>query len=405
MLSTTTSLLALAASASARTLYVSSYTGAITTLNMTNPTNKTYQLAQVAVDNHSSPNASWLELDAKNNNLFSLDENIIGLNGSINSYKVDPATGLLKAVTRHATPAAPVNSALYTSPSGSQLLIVAHYAHALSTWRVDTSTGAFSQFETVNFTLAKPGPKADRQAASHPHQVVIDPSKQYAVVPDLGADAIRIFHIDPKTLRLKNRPSITVPPGSGPRHGRFCQQGNSTGNGTAHYHLVTELSNQLLSYKTTSLPKNGGLAMTPIGKGLLTYGDAGKKGAFAGNAASEIAISADKKSIYVSNRNATALMSANPDSKNKTQIPSDTMARFTIDAKSGVPKFAELSPAGGKYPRHFSLSPDGKLAAVGLQMSGTVAIFEVCPKTGMLGQKFVADFGGLGNVTSVVWGM
>ena len=69
-----------------------------------------------------------------------------------------------------------------------------------------------------------------------------------------------------------------------------------------------------------------------------------------------------------------------------------------------MPKFAQLTPAGGLYPRHFSLSPDGKMAAVGLQLSGKVAIFEVMNGTGQLGEKSLAEYEGLGNVTSVFWG-
>ena len=395
MNSVVTFMLALAATSSAAKLYVSSYTGAITTLNLTNPRNGTYELSRISTDYHTVPNASWLQYDARHNNLFALDENIIGTNGSINSYKINPATGALKPVTRQQTLAAPVNAVLYNGANGSQLLAAAHYGHALSTWKVDPRSANFTPFEIFNFTLTKPGPDPDRQGASHPHQVLSDPSNKYLVIPDLGGDILHVFYVDPLTLQLSKRPSISVPAGSGPRHGRFLQQRRNA----TFYYLVTELGNTLLPYRVTYLPANGGLNFTSIAAGLQTYGPAYNSTISKSNKAAEIKISMDEKSLFISNRNATiTTLVAN----NGTKIPSDAMARFTIGS-DGVPKFAEISPAGGSFPRHFALSPCGKMAAVGLQLSGSVAVFEISPKTGALGKKVLASFEGLGNVTSVVW--
>ena len=411
MLLPTLTAAALAATVSATKLYVSSYTGAITTLNLTN-TNGTYHLAQLESNNGCQPNASWVHLDAKNHNLYCVDEGITIGNGTLNSFKVNDESGALTLVNRTTTLNAPVNSVIYTSPNGTQLLAVAHYASALTTWKLDPASAAFAPLQSFNFILAKPGPNAARQAGSHPHQVLVDPENKYLMIPDLGADLVRIFYVDPQTLLVSPRPSTPVVPGSGPRHGQFhveklhCNHNHTIGTHpkkATFYYLVTELANTLTGYRVTYLPQNGGLHLTPV-TNSTTYGPANHT-AFAGNAAAEIAIAPNGKSLLVSNRNATFFDIANPDPKNVTRVPSDTLATFSLSTTgTGEVGFEELSPAGGSFPRQFSENHDGSLVAVGLQNSGRVVVYGRCKKTGKMGRQVLADFEGLGQVTSVVWG-
>jgi len=389
----------LAVAVSATKLYVSSYAGNITTLDLTN-TNGTYNLAQIDTNNGCAPNASWLHIDAKYQNLYCLDENSASLtNGSLNSFKIDEKSGALTQVKRLATPAAPVNSIIYTSPNGSQLLAVAHYTHGFSTWTLDPATASFAPLQTINFT-ANPGPKP-QQPFPHPHQVRIDPQNKYFVIPDLGADLVRIFYIDPITLLVSPRPSIPVVPGSGPRHGIFDTHGSSNNTSTTYYYLVAEIASTLTSYAVNYLPSNGGLQLTAV-TNSTTYGPS-QGTTFAYNAASEIALAPGGKTLMVSNRNTTYFNITNPNPKNATLEPSDTMATFDIGL-NGTMKFGALSPAGGSFPRQFSLNKKGDLVAVGLQMSGRVVVYGRCERTGEVGNKVLADFEGLGPVTSVVWG-
>lgn len=392
---------ALVASASAAKLYVSSYAGTITTLDL-HHTNNSYHLAKLESTNACQPNASWLHLDAKNHNMYCVDEGFATSIGSLNSFKVDDETGKLSFVNRTATLNAPVNSALYTSPSGSQLLAVAHYAAGLSTWKVDPKTAAFTHSQTFNITLAKPGPNAARQAGAHPHQVLVDPMKKYLLIPDLGGDLIRVFYIDPQTLQISLRPSIPVTPGSGPRHGAFHVQHSPGKEDIYFYYLVTELGNTITGYQVQYLEQNGGITLKAVNNST-TYGPSNGT-AFAGNAAAEVIVAKDGKSLLVSNRNATFFDIQNPDPTNSTRVPSDTMAEFSISQDGGQLTFGQLTPAGGSFPRHFSENEKGDLVAVALQNSGRVVIYERCTKTGKMGKDVVADFEGLGGVTSVVWG-
>ena len=389
--------LALAATSSAVTLHVASYTGTITSFNFTSKgDNKAYQLTKLAEDTHCSPNATWLDLDTKNNNLFCLDENIAGVNGSLNSYKIEPATGGLLPIARLATLGAPANSVGYTSPNGTQMLAVAQYAHGLTTWRVDPATAEFSRLEGYNFTLLRPGPNPDgRQATAHPHQVTIDPTNKFLVIPDLGADLLRVFSIDPSTTRLSEKVSFPVEPGSGPRHGAWLKKGNDT-----YFYLVTELKSQLLPFKVDYAPEGRGLRFTLIQAGLQTYGPAFNATTANSTYPGEVLVGKDKKHLYVSNRKDGL---STYKAANGRDLPSDSISHWTI-GENGVPKYVEISAAGGSYVRSFALSPDGRFAAVPLQRSGSLKVFAVSGETGKLGIDALASFEGLGNVTSVVWG-
>ncbi|KAL8719192.1 MAG: hypothetical protein Q9225_003771 [Loekoesia sp. 1 TL-2023] len=395
---------------SAARLYVSSYAGTITTLDLAKVGNASYQLARLDTNNGCSPNASWLQIDVKHRNLFCLDEGLTVGNGTLTSFKIkDNRNGSLSTVKHTVVPNAPVNSAIFNGPNGTQLLAVAHYAWALTTWRVDPATTSFNHLQSFNFTQPKPGPNAARQAAPHPHQVLVDPFNKYLVVPDLGSDLIRVFYIDPQTLQVSPRPSINVKPGSGPRHGVFYNSRRRSGisRGEINYYLVSELSSTLTAYKVFYLPNNGGLGFTLL-ESSHAWGSSNDT-VFSGNAPAEIiaapgAIANKGVQLLISNRNATFFRDIkNPDPKNSTHIDSDTLASFTILKSGGKGlQFRGLSPAGGSFPRHFSLNRDGSLIAVGLQNSGRLVILDRCTHTGKIG-SVVADFEGLGQVTSVVW--
>ncbi len=95
--------------------------------------------------------------------------------------------------------------------------------------------------------MDSPGPDPDRQDAPHPHEAIVDPTDSYIIVPDLGADFLRIFTIDPSTSLLIENTPFSVTPGSGPRHGTFLKIDDAT----TYFFLVTEIGNTVTSYKVS----------------------------------------------------------------------------------------------------------------------------------------------------------
>jgi hypothetical protein len=57
----------------------------------------------------------------------------------------------------------------------------------------------------------EPGPDGKRQASSHPHDAVFDPSGRFLAVPDLGFDRIFVFRLDGEYRTVPSRviPAIT----------------------------------------------------------------------------------------------------------------------------------------------------------------------------------------------------
>lgn len=394
----------LALTVSASKLFVSSYAGSVVTLDLKGG-NGSYSLQPIQNSPACAPNATWLELDTIHDILYCIEENIVSSNGSLHSFKFDRASGILTHLSNLTIPQAPVHATIYTNPQGAQLLAVAHYAHALTTYKL-SQDGHFTPFQQFDFTMPKPGPNPERQEAPHPHQVIVDPSAQYFVVPDLGADLLRIFCIDAQTLRIDPRKPFELPPGSGPRHGSFLSAFKPRKNESSeywrldYYFVVTELTNTLYAYNVMDQLKTGGLTFNPLGD-IKTYGD-NKDPALPSGFASEV-ITRQPYHIIVANRQAPIFELTNPDPKNTTKIPSDTLATFTYDPKSESVKFDALTPAGGVNPRSFAVNRDGSLVAVPLQDTGRVAIYQRCEETGKINDTALAVFDGIPTVTSIVW--
>ncbi len=89
-------------------------------------------------------------------------------------------------------------------------------------------------------------PKPDRQEVPHPHEAILDPTGQYLIVPDLGADLVRIFLVNQTTLKWTPVAPIVAAPGSGPRHAAFIVTKDKT-----FLYLVSELANSITGYEVT----------------------------------------------------------------------------------------------------------------------------------------------------------
>jgi len=97
----------------------------------------------------------------------------------------------------------------------------------------------------VTYNLTGPGPVADRQEAPHEHDAVLDPTKKFIMVPDLGADLVRIFKAD-SGASATPLSTVKAVPASGPRHCGFSVLGNNT-----YFYTANELSNTVTGYHVT----------------------------------------------------------------------------------------------------------------------------------------------------------
>ncbi|KAF7947763.1 hypothetical protein EAE96_008842 [Botrytis aclada] len=387
-------------------LFVSSYIGTISTLQLSKSVNGSYSLNTLSVNNVTRDNPSWLHKDPKNGILYCLNEGLSVSNGSISSFTI-AENGTLSLLGNGLTISGPVSSVLF---NGGKAMAAAHYNGASLTTHNIQADGTLSPLQTLTFTMPGPGPDPlQRQLTPHPHEALLDPTEKYIIVPDLGADLVRVFSIDPATALLTELTPYTAPPASGPRHGVF----HVTDGGDTYFYLVSELANTVSSFKVTYGEGAEGLTFTNIdSRGI--YGDEKTP---EGAAAAECLLTPDGKHILTSSRNATILSLPQPPTHplNSTALPSDTLQTWSINTASnatyGSLSFSQLFPSGGIYPRQMSMNKAGTLVAVALQQSARVVIVKRDAKTGLFGD-FVADvqvgdFEGVagldGQVTSVVW--
>ncbi len=216
-------------------------------------------------------------------------------------------------------------------------------------------------------------------AVSHPHQVLVDPTKQYMVVPDLGADIIRIYKIDNASGMLTECPGVPTPKGTGPRHGawwtapggysRVAQGVNST-----MLYVANEEANSVTAW-TATYPYGGCMNLEQV-QSIYPFADDKINGtANHKSYVSEIRVKGNF--AYLANRNDTSF------------DPADSITEFTI-SPNGTLAFSALSSSYGHYPRTFDINPAGTFVAVGNQFTANVAIIQRDPVTGKLGNH-VAD--------------
>lgn len=141
----------------------------------------------------------------------------------------------------------------------------------VSTYSVNRTSGYFERMQNFTYSTSSPGPNAARQDASHPHGVTVDPTGQYILVPDLGADVVRIYHINPMNGLLRPVDPLIASPASGPRHAVFwTPEGSASLDSNVYFYLVHELSNTLTGYRVSY--KKHGMAFSQIFEGG-TYGN------------------------------------------------------------------------------------------------------------------------------------
>ena len=281
-----TSLIALLPFASATTLFVASYAGTITSLSLTESYGK-YAVSNTSVSNDCAPNPSWLTLDAGTGQLFCLNEGLVG-NGSLSSFTINP-NGSLNHVQNTTTITGPVSGVIYGNPAGQRAIALAHYGPTagVSSFTLNGAGKFTSNNQNITFTLDKPGPVADRQASPHEHEAILDPTGQYILVPDLGADLVRVFAYN-DDLSLKPLGPLKVGDGDGPRHAVFYNPyGAACENCTTFMYVVNELAATIRGYSVSYLPNKGGLNFKEV-YSSPTYGNIAQP---AGNAPSEISIS------------------------------------------------------------------------------------------------------------------
>lgn len=128
--------------------------------------------------------------------------------------------------------------------------------------------------QTLYPTSNTTGPIPSRQNGSFSHHVILDPSRQFILVPDLGADLIRVFSFHPDTVApLTELEPLKTDPGAGPRHGVFWQAPGRKKDKGLFLLFNGELSQKVYSYRVTY--NDVGLTWVKVGE-VTALGELGE---------------------------------------------------------------------------------------------------------------------------------
>ena len=299
---------------------------------------------------------------------------------------------------------------LYTFVDDFQACVLSNILTDYFTWDL-SSPGAISTFTHVSgehkpspaysyhFTLPHPGPVKDRQNASHPHQVIVDPTGRFLLSPDLGADLVRVFILEYGGVLISCN-NISVSPGSGPRHGVFS---------TSHpqFYLVHELQTTVTRFSYNFSQEIDCLDFFKTGE----EANFGAKPVPNGTLPAEVQMEASDFYLSIINQSTCLTIlqggslvvsnrfdSSFPSITSNVNARSDSLSTFTLNPF----QLQNLSSAGGSNPRHFSIDPTGSYVAVALQDDSKVVIIERNSTTGSLG-NLLAEVDLEGQVTCVIW--
>jgi 6-phosphogluconolactonase (cycloisomerase 2 family) len=263
-------------------------------------------------------------------------------------------------------------------PGGRHLLVANYFGGSVAVLPILTD-GRLGDASDIKIDSGKIGPARAAHAPpgsfafsghdrTHAHMIQADPSGRYVLHVDLGLDQIFIWRFDEirGVLTANDPPSVSLPPGDGPRHFQFHP------NGRWFYSIQEEGSTLVRFDYDASLGRlNARQTVSTLPPG------------FAGsNFCSEILVSADGRFVYAGNR------------------LHDSIGIFSVGPEGDL-TFVGEEWTRGDYPRSFSFDPSGGFLYSCNQRGDTIAVFRVDRRTGAL--AFTGHYAPVGNPSMIVF--
>jgi 6-phosphogluconolactonase len=297
--------------------------------------------------------ASYLDFAPDGKTLYAVNgEGFPGDPGhmSVTSFRIDPETHALTLLNSQSSQGSgPCH--VHVSPDG-KTLFAANY-----------NSGHAAAFPLAEDGLISPatavvrgegsGPVAGRQNGPHAHQVMMDPSGKFLLVPDLGADKVLIYAFESETGQLipnPGQPFLQMPPGAGPRHLAFDPSGK-------FIWLVSELNASVTACRFNQ--ETGGLSVINTASVVDST--------FTGNKQSAaIRVHPNGKFVYASNRSDRG-----------------NLAVFRIKENGSVKRIQVVEEVPF-WPREFNIDPSGRYLMVAGERSNKIELYQIDRVSGTL---------------------
>ena len=288
-------------------------------------------------------NPSYLYADPGRNLVYAAH----GDAGFASAYAIDPASGAIARVGG-ANSSGHNGVAMTMHPSGRFLFVANYSSGSVTTLPIgdDRCPSDASQ----RLELPGPaGPHRVEQTMLHPHDVVMDPSGRFLIVPDKGLDRVFVLLPDDRSGDLSVVGYAALRSASGPRHIAFHPT-------LPRAYVVNEIDSTVAALAWDAMSG----VLTP-----LQVEPALPASFFGHSAAAEIVVDPSGRFVYASNRGA------------------DSITRFSLDTSGDRLSLEGWTPSGGRDPRSMSLSLEG-LLVVANEQGDNIVEFEIDPETGNL---------------------
>ncbi|WP_246938789.1 lactonase family protein [Bacillus pinisoli] len=289
-------------------------------------------------------NPTYVTVSHDNQYLFSVVKE--GDKGGAAAYSIHAQTGELEFLNSLVdTGASPCHVSVDLA---NQNVVTANYHKGtVDLYTIDATDGSIQSLVSSS-QLVGSGPNKERQEKPHTHYSGYTPDGKYVVVVDLGIDQILTYEI--KNRSLVEVQSLTVQPGSGPRHLEFHPNGKFA-------YVMTELSSEViaLSYNSAEGKFTELQSISTIPSNFTEN-----------NQGAAIHLSSDGHFVYVSNRG------------------HNSIATFKVEQDTGELTFVEHTSTEGDWPRDFTLDPTEQYVVVANQETSNLVLYKRDETTGKL---------------------
>ncbi|MGD9616953.1 MAG: lactonase family protein [Alphaproteobacteria bacterium] len=268
-------------------------------------------------------NPSFLALDRAQRFLYSVHADL----EEVSAYEIDRQNGHIAALNRQSCGGKnPVSLAV--DPTGRWIVTANYTGGSVGVVPIEKN-GTLGPRSDLVMLQGEPGPNGRRQASSHPHDTVFDPSGRFIAVPDLGFDRIFVFRLDAASGKLtpNDPPFVATRAGAGPRHIAFHPT-------MPFAYVINELGSSVATYRFD--PERGSLQPIQIVPSIPPNYTGNNHGA-------DVVVAPSGRAVYASNRG------------------HDSIAVFAVNQQDGTLTPAGWAPTKAKSPRFFTLDPAGKM--------------------------------------------